>query len=205
MIENAFFKLTDHKVDSIGSFELLPSWWSRFYEYPWAMRFARPGDEVADMGCGWHFRPLKNALAQVVDAVYAIDAHDGVLELEVPSNVSLVQADFTHRIQPLKDRSLDRVFCISVLEDLEAGDMIYPALLEFSRLVRDDGKIVCTFDTPFDETKPTPHYPGLNLDRFIRTAADAGLRFEGEIDTDKANAVVHSDYNLAVFHAVLTL
>jgi len=202
---NGFFKLDDPQVDSIGGFDLLPSWWSRFYEYPWAMRFARPGDTVMDAGCGWHFRPLKNALAQVVDTVYAIDAHDGVLDLEVPNNVILVQADFTRRVPMLRDRSLDRVFCISVLEDLEAGDMIYPALLEFSRLIKDDGKIVLTFDVPYDTEKPTPHYPGLNLDRFIRTVADAGLHFEGPIDTDKTNAVVHEEYNLAVFHGVLKL
>lgn len=200
---NGFFKLTDPKVGEIGGHQLLPSWWSRFYEYPWAMQFAEPGQIVADMGCGYTFRPLKNALAQVVERVYAIDGNPQVLDLDAPENCWLVVANFTDRIPLIEEESIDRVFCISVLEDLQKGDMIEPALTEFSRVLAPDGLMVLTFDVPYDDAKPCEHYPGLDLGRFEASLPGLGLEYVGEVDHDKGGAVVHEAYNLCVWHCVL--
>ncbi|MCJ7621299.1 MAG: class I SAM-dependent methyltransferase [Anaerolineae bacterium] len=201
MIENGFFKIDDPRAETIGGHGLLPGWWSRFVEYPWALRFAAHGQIVADMGCGHNFRPFKDALAQIVEHVYAVDADAEVLQQTPAENMAIVQADFTRRIPLMKDRSLDRVFCISVLEDL--GAAAYHALLEFSRVMKADGKIVLTFDVPYNPALECKFYPGLDLDAFEATVAEAGLVFDGPIDRDKTNAVFHSDFNLCVFHAVL--
>ncbi|MCJ7620947.1 MAG: class I SAM-dependent methyltransferase [Anaerolineae bacterium] len=200
---NAFFRIDDPRVDEIAGHKLLPAWWSRAYEYPWGLQFARPGDIVMDAGCGHNFRPFKDALAQIVDQVYAVDADREVLQQTPAPKMSLVWADFTQRIPLIGYEELDRVFCISVLEDLEKGDLIEPALREFARVLKPDGKMILTFDVPYDTGKECKFYPGLDLEGFIQTAAAAGLHFEGEIDRDKTNAVFHSDFNLAVWHCVL--
>lgn len=203
MLDNAFFRIDDPRVDEIAGHKLLPAWWSRAYEYPWGLQFARPGDIVMDAGCGHNFRPFKDALAQIVDQVYAVDADREVLQQTPAPKMSLVWADFTQRIPLIGYEELDRVFCISVLEDLEKGDLIEPALREFARVLKPDGKMILTFDVPYDEAKECKSYPGLNLKRFVKTVDDLGVAFEGSFDLSKENAVVHTDYNLCVFHAVI--
>ena len=59
-----------------------------------------------------------------------------------------------------------------------------------------------TFDVPYLDA-PTPVYPGLLLGKFEQAMKDAGLRYEGEVDYDKENAVNHPEWNLCVFHAIL--
>ena len=40
MSNNGYFHMTDPVVRVVGGMELLPSWWSRPYEYAWAEKFA---------------------------------------------------------------------------------------------------------------------------------------------------------------------
>ena len=62
MIDNAFFQKNDPSTLDLMGFEIDPSWWSRSYEYPWALSFAEKDDVVVDMGCGYVDRPFKHAL-----------------------------------------------------------------------------------------------------------------------------------------------
>lgn len=199
MAVNSFFKTSDPRTDNVGGYAIDPSWWSRVYEYPWAIQYAVKGGAMADMGCGWWPRPFKEALADI-GMTYAVDANEKVLELPEPKFLlKHVHADFTMEIPNMHD--LDVVFCISVLEDL--GPQAVEALTVFRDMIHENGKIVVTFDVPYDDDKPTPHYPGLALGMFGEAVDRAGLQFTGDCDDSKTDAVVHTGFNLCVYHAVL--
>ena len=44
---NGFFRWDDPKVSEVAGYALPPDWWSRPYEYAWALGFAKPGQVVA--------------------------------------------------------------------------------------------------------------------------------------------------------------
>lgn len=201
MALNGYFKIGDPRISELAGYRLLPDWWSRPYEYAWAMRFAGKGQVVADMGCGWMYRPFKDALAGACDFVYAVDADNRLLQQRKPENLEFIVADFSRTVDAIPDGRLDVLFCISVLEDL--GDFAEPSLIEFARTIREDGRIVMTFDVPFDTGRPTPIYPGLPLDKFESAMKGAGLRYTGGVDYSKDGAVNHSRWNLCCFHCVL--
>jgi ubiquinone/menaquinone biosynthesis C-methylase UbiE len=153
------------------------------------------------MGCGWQQRPFKDALAKTCKKVYAVDQHWEAGKLDTHDNMEYVIADFTQRVDAIPDNSLDRVFCISVLEEL--GDRIKPALLEFYRCLKPGGLCVITMDVQYDMDKPTPYCGGVDPD-VMNDAIDA-VRFSlfGGYDGDKSYAMFSEMYNLCVFHYVL--
>ncbi len=199
---NAFFKQSEPASVYVGGFEVPSGWWSRRHEYTWAMTWAGAGMTVGDMGCGWHQRPFYGWLGMVCDFCYAVDAHAGVLELEPIQKGAFVVADFSKRIDVIPEASLDRIFCISVLEEL----INYPdALREFARLLKPDGKIIITMDAPFDDTKPAHEkYKGVNMDEFEAARVAAGLAYHGSICRVKPDDALHNDeFNLMVWRCVL--
>ncbi len=191
-------RTTDKRVESMAGMRLPPDWWSRPYEYAFAFDFAEPSHVVADMGCGWMYRPFKNALAEVVGMVYAVDANPELLRQPKPDNMEFVVSKLEHT--PIEDAACDRVFCISVLEDIQDPA---PALAEFARILKDDGLIVITMDIPYDDNRPCPKYPGMNLMRFVHAVYAAGLEFAGGVNVLKENVVYHGEWNLCVFRSVL--
>ena len=204
MALNGYFRLDDKKIDRLAGYILPLDWWSRPYEYAWAIEFAQSGQDVADMGCGWTYRPFKDALAGICNLVYAVDSDPRLLQTNrIVENIRLVHvvSDFTQNIPIIGDGELDRVFCISVLEDLNSS--IPAALREFKRVLKDVGLIVLTFDTPYNHDLPTPAYPGVNLDEFRRAVTLSGLEFVGDVDHDKTNLVKHEGWNLCCYHCVL--
>lgn len=199
-LHNGFFKRDDVRSEVVAGLKLPEQWWSRPYEYAWALQFARPADIVADMGTGWMYRPFKDALADICGFVYAIDADERLLSQTVKENMCFLIANMTERV-PLDDNSLDKIFCISVLEDLDA--MVNGALREFARLLRPKGSIVTTFDVQYDMSKPLGRYPGVNFEKLLGAMDDNGLMFDGDVVMDKQNAVYHEEFNLCCFHAVM--
>jgi len=204
MSENAFFKWDDLQAEVVGGYPIAAGWWSRKYEYPWAMEYALEGHaplRVADMGCGWTPRPFKDALARICEHVYAVDGNEKVLTQPSRERMEFVVADLTERIVQIPEGSLDRVFCISVLEDV--GDKVPLALWEFGKCLKPGGLCVLTFDVQYDMLKPLGQYPGVKFELFQAVAEGAGLLLRDEIDADKKDAVYNEDFNLCVFHCVL--
>lgn len=198
MQENAYFKLHDDTAVSILGYAIPAEWWSRVYEYPWAMQYAEPGLTVADMGAGWQQRPFKDMLAKVCGKVYAVDQHWEIRQLEAHDNMEFIVADFTGWIDTIPDASLDRVFCISVIEEL--SENMQDAMAEFSRCLKPGGKCIITADVVYDNSKPTPYCGGVIAEAMVDAAS---LYFSiGETDFDKTDAMHSELYNLCVFHCV---
>ena len=197
-MENRIIKTTDGRITALAGMDLPNDWWSRGYEYHFALDFARPSQVVTDAGCGWMYRPMKNALAEIVGKVYAVDANDKLLEQQRPDNMEFVVSKMEHT--PIPDKECDIVFCISVLEDIQDPA---PALKEFARILKDDGRIVITMDIPYDTDKPCPRYPGMNMATFTKAVFDADLAFDGSVNLKRNDAVHHEGWNLCVFRCVL--
>ncbi|HET7099040.1 MAG TPA: methyltransferase domain-containing protein [Patescibacteria group bacterium] len=198
---NGFFKIPDIHTNNVAGIAIHPVWWSRHYEYVWAFQFVKPKMVVADMGCGYSYRPFKNILATQCTKVYAVDGRDEARSQVIrESNIELVIADFARPIKEIKESSLDRVFCLSVLEE---GVDIASALTEFGRVLKPDGLIVLTFDVISDPSKPVGVYEGVNLNKFFIAVETAGLEVAGGIDLAMENRLTHPDWNLSVFHCVL--
>ena len=98
MIDNGYFKQSDPHISELAGYQLPPDWWSRGYEYPWALEYAEKGQAVADMGCGWMYRPFKDALVALGCQVYAVDGDKRLLTQEKRPGVEIVVADFTKPI-----------------------------------------------------------------------------------------------------------
>jgi SAM-dependent methyltransferase len=203
MDKSGVFHVGDVRADKIMEWNIPSTWWSRGYEYPWAFSHARPDTVVADMGCGYEFRPLKNALAEVCKKVYAIDMRPAVLKLQTDAPALEIKVDdFTSDLRWLADASLDTIFCISVLEDVANWR---GALRNWKRILKRSGQVVLTFDITYNPNKPQHElYKGLNLTDFWNRAYQIGWMSEGPINvTMPENAVVHTDYNLACYHCIL--
>lgn len=198
---NDFIKRTDKRLDSVANYRLPETWWSRAWEYAWALDYAAPAQIVADLGCGWHYRPFKDALAEICGTVYAVDAHPGVLDLHgerpFPDNMNVIVGDMTTVQLP----PLDRIFCISVLEDL--GENTLAALRHFEELLAPGGLIVLTFDSQYDMDKPLGKYPGVQVDKFLEDVRAAGLTPVGDCLQNKDGALFNEGFNLAVYHCLL--
>lgn len=199
MSVNGFFHNDDPRAEEVGGMTLLPSWWSRPYEYFWARKYAVEGHVVADMGCGWSGRPFKEELADRGCEVWAIDGDPRVLELPPRDGVKLVVRKF---LEPMDDfPQFDTIFCLSVLEDLTKD--LDNVLYAFAKKLKPDGVMVVTFDTPYDVRKPTPVYPGLSVAAFMEAAMKADLKVVGDVDVNRDNLVNHQEWNLAVTHWLL--
>ncbi len=202
MIENGYFKLDDPKASEIMGYPIHPGWWSRRYEYPWALEYAEEGQVVADMGCGWTPRPFKDALAALGCQVYAVDGGEKLLTQEKRPGMEFVIADITKPIPEIMGGSLDRVFCISVLED--TGERVPGSLKEFSRCLKPGGVCVLTFDTQYDMDKPLGQWPGVNIEKFKELLKDIDLEWQEPPDWNKNGALFNEEFNLCVFHCSLT-
>jgi ubiquinone/menaquinone biosynthesis C-methylase UbiE len=199
--ENGFFKRTDEHAEMVNGYPINPGWWSRCYEYPWAFGYAEEGLIVADMGCGWTPRPFMRALADCCEYTYAVDGDERLLDQEGQECLELLVGDFTREVWQIEAGSLDRVFCISVLEDV--GEKVRKALDEFTRCLKVGGLAVLTFDVQYDLAKPLGRYPGVNLADFKHAVLPAGFAFRDQVQTDKMNAVYHEEFNLCCYHCVL--
>jgi len=211
---NSFFKIDDNHnpVLRVGEWEFnLPvGWWSRAYEYNWAAQHAmnRDGQHamsgdglyVADMGAGYTYRPFKDLLAMHGNKVAAIDANEKIFDTPHVENVKHHVSTFENLVENFGEETFDKIFCISVLED--SGNKV-EALRSFKKVLKPGGQIILTFDSPHNDDLPCNHYPGVTMEEFFRIADETELSF-GEVDMSRENAVFHEQFNLCVFHIVLT-
>lgn len=206
---NDYFHYNDLMVEEIGGERVHPDFWSRFYEWAWAIYQLEhhKGDRVADMGTGWMHRTFRdNYLATHYPAPVVVDRDERLLSADLSPNLIPVIAD----IQDLPadwDGRFDKILCISVIEDVPSQN-IRRILQEFERCLAPQGRIFLTFDTPFDERRPCPVYPGLPLDILFDAMNETGLAFDGDVPMYMHkkrgdNRIYHDAWNLTVYHCVL--
>ncbi|ANE45274.1 hypothetical protein SY83_01815 [Paenibacillus swuensis] len=209
--DSRFFKVSDPHSDEV-LFRIPHYWWSRLYEYEWAKNFVRPGDVVLDAACGID-HPFKFYLTTVTDQVYACDIDPrivmpeqviesmrgsffGAEAAEVVRNQYVDRVQFAHadltRL-PYADASFDRVFCISVLEEMPAQACL-SALKEFRRVLRPDGLVVLTFD-----------YPNIDLALLREQLEEADLAVAGPVDWELPEDALYTEMwgGLYCFRALL--
>ncbi|MDG0811200.1 class I SAM-dependent methyltransferase [Cohnella rhizosphaerae] len=155
------------------------------YEYAWAAKYLDPGDTVLDAACGI-CHPFKFYAASRTTATFAFDldprilSRDAILE-DIAQSVSLraksefdpglfdrisfSQCDMTHL--PYANALFDKIFCISVLEHVDA-QTLRGALEEFRRVLKNDGLLVLTVD-----------YPNVDMTMFQAQMDAVGWRFAG--------------------------
>ena len=196
---NDIFHLDDPHPEEFHGYQVPEGWWSRRYEYAWAAQWAGFGETVVDMGYGYMHRPFKNFLCDHAEIVYGIDARPSQ-ESQLPGNFVPLVEDFTAQTS-LADNSMDKVYCLSVLEDTNHIDR---ALVEFKRVLTPGGLIVLTFDMPFDIDKPEHElYKGVNAGEIYDFAHQAGLKFVDDVRYDYKDAVFNEEFNLCVYHCLL--
>ena len=199
---NGFFNVFDHMTRRVGGIEIPDDWWSRPYEYAFALDHLRSAKRVADMGVGWMGRPLATELASRCNKVYGVDIDRRVLDLPEVANLEYVAANFADELLPIPAHSLDVVYCISVLEDLPT-DAQERAFWEWRRLLDEGGRVVFTCDVVYDPSNPLGKYPGADLCGLLWALHSAGFRLDGEVDMSKDSATIYSErFNLCAFHGV---
>ncbi len=200
MNNNDIFHINDPHPDEFHGYQVPVGWWSRRYEYAWAAQWAAFGETVVDMGYGYMHRPFKNFLSDHAEVVYGIDARPSQ-ERQLPPNFYPLVEDFTTQTS-LADNSMDKVYCLSVLEDTNHIDR---ALVEFKRVLTPGGLIVLTFDMPYDIDMPEHDlYKGVDMIQMLNDVHNAGLKFVGSAIVDITDDAVHNEeFNLCVYHALL--
>lgn len=196
--DDARFIRRSDPVEEQVIFNLPTVWWSRCFEYAWALQFAKSGQTVLDAACGLG-HPLKFALLDRCQEVHACDVDARILSQEEILNdiaatfgiraVQQFPEKYLHNIHyaqadvadlPYSDRTFDTIFCISVLEHLSQAT-IRSALVEFARTLQDDGQIILTFD-----------YPNINLDLFQHLVETTGLEFCGNSSFDLPGDAIYT-------------
>lgn len=171
---NGFFKISDLYIESLYNVELSPGFfWSRRYEYPFALRFVEKNDVVLDAACGT-YHPFKFALSDICQETYACD----IVDAEINDKIIFTKCDVSKL--PYQDEMFDKVFCISALEHMDIIT-IEAAVGEFSRVLKPDGKLIITID-----------YPTLEPKKLLAILEKAGLD-TGESEFDQEEAII-SDY-----------
>lgn len=201
--ENDYFLLSDIASDELLDWDIPDTWWSRRYEYPWAINYAKADQVVADLGCGWHFRPFKDALSKICYYVFAVDKDAKVLELDkqypFATNLQMVVADM-EKPMPIQKNLLDRVFCISVLEELNDPQA---ALSEMRKILKPNGLAIITFDVTLDERIPQGQYTGIQVEKVLQFGAANNLIPREEIYHSTIDRLKNQELNLCVYHLVL--
>lgn len=116
------------------------------------------GKDVADMGCGYQATIMRRYLdsagsALLVDLSLADD-------LKLHPNVTAIEGELPGVLTELPARSLDVIFCMSVIEHLWEPEL---SLTEFRRLLRPGG--VCAINVPSWAGKRFLEYSAFKLGR----------------------------------------
>ncbi len=183
-------------------------WWSRLYEYPWAASFCNSDLTVLDAGCGvgHHF---KFYLAQTCKEVHACDLDSCILNEKLI--IDGIKESFNYDVTSLNqkinyqccdlnqmkypDNYFDRIFCISVLEHCEPGEVVN-ILTGFKRLLKTDGLIVLTFDVPTNNL----------LDVITQNLETLNLTLAGDLLLERPeNAIYNKTWELYCFRMVLKI
>jgi len=177
--------------------------WSREWEYPWAVLNARcqPGMSCVDLGCGGS--PLLPYLARLGCACWGVDlnfASEGQHTLRgFIADPGTLWPAITWVRRSMSDTglpgaSMDRVFCISVLEHVtpQEADATFA---EVARLLRPRGLALVTTDVGGAHRRMTIPY-----DELIEQAQRHGLALLGDADfTRPGDDEIPGEYHVVGF------
>lgn len=189
-----FFRRSDPHHDTV-IVPLPATWWSRPYEYCWAEQFGVGDLEVLDAAAGIS-HPFKFWLAAHCAITHACDIDPRItdwhaMQHEIAEDLgehalNLLQAADRSRLQlacasildlPYPAQSMDRVFCLSVLEHLPQDEQIR-ALTEFRRVIKPDGLALITVDYPL--VRPAFLHYALSVTHWMLAGpADFSLPLDG--------------------------
>lgn len=166
-LQARYFMLTDKCATTLGDYSLNERWWSRFYEYQWAVEFLNKDDTIIDLGCGLE-HPFKFYAAEKVKKVYAVDNHADILDFtKIEQNIEkwlnkdtaikakkvhkgtkleIKKIDMTELELNFKEESIDKAFAISVFEHVQ--HLMEPALNQLYKILKPGGQVIMTFDHP---------------------------------------------------------
>ncbi len=99
-----------------------------------ALREARVGDAVVDIGCGYDAR-LGRALAELGCSVTAVDVS---ISRELPADISVIEGRVPEVLNEFADASFDVTYCVNLLEHLAEP---LAALRELGRITKADGTV----------------------------------------------------------------
>ncbi|GAB2697780.1 class I SAM-dependent methyltransferase [Paenibacillus thermoaerophilus] len=193
-----YIRAADRQVDNVV-FPLPRSWWSRPYEYAWAMTQASADHVSLDAGCGVS-HPFKFWLGARCREAHACDTDARLIQ--PAALLKEIAADFGHgaaasltletlkavrgRLADLTDlayenNAFDRIFCISVLKHVprEARRAVFA---EFYRTLRPGGRAVLTFDVP-----------SVRPEELLDAIRGAGFVFAGELQPSMPDDAIFSD------------
>lgn len=206
MNNNSFFKTTDPQISHL-IYPLEPLfWWSRRYEYPWAIQFIEESDIILDVACGQE-HPFKFAVADKCKEIHAIDLEpldynsinhathiqfNKTLSQDLYSKVKFKQCDASKL--PYENGHFNKIFCISALEHI-THDVIKLILKEFKRTLSNDGRIYLTID-----------YPSLEVTTALNLIHESGLVVDGEFDYDMIDVIGTEYFGYGIlncYHLVL--
>ena len=176
---DGFFKWDDEEMEELSGTVLDRGfWWSRRYEYHFALSLIKPNDIILDAACGT-YHPFKYAAGDICKT-YACD----IDTVPLSDKYEYSYASITNL--PYEDKMFSKVFCISVLEHLPQEEII-KALKEFKRVLKSKGKLILTID-----------HPACNIEWLYDALSEAGFK-TGKINTDMANAVVSTYYGREIY------
>ena len=187
---NCFFNKTDNQIIKMDNFSIPIEWWSRTFEYYFASTFLDENDICIDAGCGIN-HPFKDFASNRVKKLYAIDSNIEILNFKDTDKLIHKNLDLRNLSNDFEDNSIDKIFCISVLEHIKP--QIPYILTEFNKVLKSNGLLILTFD-----------YPTILPGEFIKMAYDAGFKPFGICDFVISDEnIISSVYNLRCFKILL--
>lgn len=191
-LESRFFTEKDKKLKKMDKFVVPDNWLFRHYEYKWASDFLNKNDTILDAACGIE-HPFKYYASSRVNKVYACDIDLRLKSLKNTDTLEFKNIDLVDLNKHFEEKYFDKIFCISVLEHVLPKADILKILINFRKLLKDDGLIILTIDHPF-----------LITDNFISYVNQANLQFAGKKDFKIPQNVVKGTYmGLRCYRAVL--
>lgn len=160
-MDNKFITTKDDKIeDTISGVKIPKEWWSRPYEYAFALKHLKKTDIIIDAGCGLE-HPFKWGAAKICKKVYAIDNDARILDLDNSQyeshisvnmlkdidrsgNIELIHSEIYNNCAKEK---VDKIFCISVLEHM-SPELIDLTIKNFSEMLKPGGQLILTMDYP---------------------------------------------------------
>lgn len=123
------------------------------------------GSEIfMDAGCGDGHIAIKVLEEYITDGVvYAVDVYDASIEdmenykkTNNIKNLINIESDITQGIDGVEDESIDVVLMVNVFHGFKASRRLDEAVLELSRIIKNDGKIAIMDYKAWDVPKGPP-------------------------------------------------